>query len=149
MLHHKSMLLKLENIIVFTIYLLFQGMKHPQCAVPLFLQVASVGGAKRVILSVGGAEKIILSAGGAESMMLSACAKSMIVSAPPAESMILLAPFHCVIMLTAVQRAAKKNQQSAILTITNLQLWSLASQRRCRLVCRQRWPSFATLPTDC
>ena len=35
------------------------------------------------------------------------------------------------------------------MTIANLRLLSTAPQRRRQSVCRRRWPSFATLPTDC
>ncbi len=35
------------------------------------------------------------------------------------------------------------------MTIADLRLSSTAPQRRHRSVCRRRWPSFATLPTDC
>jgi hypothetical protein len=35
------------------------------------------------------------------------------------------------------------------MTIADLRLSSTAPQRRRRSVCRRRWPSFATLPTDC
>jgi hypothetical protein len=36
-----------------------------------------------------------------------------------------------------------------MMTIADLRLSSTAPQRRRQSVCRQRWPSFATLPTDC
>ncbi len=36
-----------------------------------------------------------------------------------------------------------------MMTIADLRLSSTAPQRQRRLVCRRRWPSFATLPTDC
>jgi hypothetical protein len=36
-----------------------------------------------------------------------------------------------------------------MMTIADLGLLSTAPQRRHRSVCRRRWLSFATLPTDC
>jgi hypothetical protein len=65
--------------------------------------------------------------------------ESIILSAPPTESMMLSAPFDCVITylhamvtntLTAVWQVATKKQQSAILTIADLQLSSTVPQRR-------------------
>jgi hypothetical protein len=50
------------------------------------------------------------------------------------------APFSCVIMLTA---AVQTKQQSAILRIINLPLWSTGPQQRHQSICRQRGPSFA------
>jgi hypothetical protein len=35
------------------------------------------------------------------------------------------------------------------MTIADLRLSSTAPQRQRQSVCRRRWPSFATLPTDC
>jgi hypothetical protein len=47
------------------------------------------------------------------------------------------------------QRRLQKQNQLAMMTIADLQLSSTAPQRQHRLVCCQRWLSFATLPTDC
>ncbi len=73
---------------------------HRQRAVPVcFLQVASAGSAKSIILSAGGAESIMLSVR-AESMEThSTSANSIILSVPPAESMILSALFGHAITL--------------------------------------------------
>jgi hypothetical protein len=54
MLRNKSMLLKLENIFVFT------GTTHCQCTVPVCLRIASAGGAESIIVSVGSAESMML-----------------------------------------------------------------------------------------
>ncbi len=108
MLHNKSMLLKLENIIVFTIYYLYQGTTHHQRTVPVCLQVVSAGGTESIILSAGGTESMMLSAS-AESMdTLITGAESIILSAPPAESMILSALFGCV---TAAATKKNNNRQ--------------------------------------
>ncbi len=102
MLHNKSMLLKLENIIVFTIYYSSYLRYDPSLTHHACVLAGCISGwHQSIILSVGGAERIILSAGGAKSMMFSACAESIMVSAPPAESMILSAPFDHIITLTA------------------------------------------------
>ncbi len=65
------MSLKLENIIVFTIYLL-AILRHDALSTRRAWSVCGLHGAENIILSAGGAETIILSVGGAESMMLSA-----------------------------------------------------------------------------
>jgi hypothetical protein len=106
---------------------------HRKHAVPMCLWVTSAGSTESIILSAGGAESMMLSARTESMDPLSAGADSIILLAPPTESMILSALFGCVIMLTA---AATKNQQSAILMIVDLQLWSTAPQRRCQLVGR-------------
>ncbi len=100
MLGNKSMTIKLENFIVFTMYLL-AILRHDASLTPVpeCLRITSAGGAESIIVSVGSAETIILSAGGAESMMLSAWAESMIVSVPPAESMIFSALFDSVVIM--------------------------------------------------
>jgi hypothetical protein len=124
----------------------------PEC-----LQVASMGSAESMLLSPGSAESMMLSAGDTESMMLSdtlstgtenAESESIILSVAPSENMImiLLALFDCVIMLTAV--ATKKTtvgntNECRLTTLVNRPPW------RCRLVCRQRLLSFATLQTYC
>ncbi len=97
MLHDKSMLLKLDNIIVFIMYLLAL-LRH----YALLMHLSNC--------SAGSAESIILSMGGTESMMLSACAESMIVSVPPLESMILSAPIDCVITITRYQQRGGGNE---------------------------------------
>jgi hypothetical protein len=103
------MLLKLENIIVFTIYWLFSGTTrmHPQCTMPVCLQVASAGGVESIILSVDGFESMMLSASAEGMDSLSVSLESIIISAPPAESVILSVLFGCV---TAT--ATKKNNQA-------------------------------------
>ncbi len=75
MLRNKSMSLKLENIIVFTTYLL-AILRHNNCwrVVPECLWVASAGSTESIILSAGGTKSMMLSAGGTESMMLSVSA---------------------------------------------------------------------------
>jgi hypothetical protein len=97
MLRNKSMLLKLENTIVFTIYKLFQGTMHHQHAVPLCLRVVSAGGTDSIILSACGTESMMLSARTESMDSLSAGAESIILSTPPAESLILSALFDRVI----------------------------------------------------
>jgi hypothetical protein len=98
MLRDKSMLLKLENIIVFTVYLL-AILWHDA---PLMHRTWVYAGcaALRVSYSQWAALRLLLSVGSAASMMLSACTESMIVSAPPAASMILSALFCHVINTT-------------------------------------------------
>jgi hypothetical protein len=89
MLCNKSMLLKLENIIVFTMY--FLSYFKARCIIDA------------PCLSVCGLhQRAALRVSYSQREMLSACAESMIVSAPPAESMILLAPFDSVITYYAM-----------------------------------------------
>ncbi len=62
--------------------------------------------------------------------------------------------FGCVITLSQQGLQKYNIWQSSVhilvcaLTVADLQLWSTMPQRRRQLVCCQRWPSFATFPTD-
>ncbi len=100
---------------------------HCQRITSVYLQVASAGRAESIILSAGRAESLMLSVRAESIDTLSAGAESIILSAPPTESMILSVLFGHVITLTA---ADTKKQQSAILTIGDQQIWSMAPQRR-------------------